>query len=154
MYLKPVYLKRRFGSAPLGAPRIVSTHSTRPCGAGYLTSLVAKTSYNRRGPGRFHLRGGSRQAVAGSFGLDDPGSLTSKEGSGMFRPEVVLSWKAGLIHIFRSLSRISVAGNCPGWHFGFFVCSGGERPRVIHEHPALIFVLETTCRRPVWGFSS
>jgi hypothetical protein len=33
----------------------------------------------------------------------------------MFRPEVVLSWKTGLIHIFGKFSRISGPVKCPGW---------------------------------------
>ena len=88
-----------------------------------------------------------------SFGLDALGPLTSEEGSGMFRPEVVLSRKGGSNHIFRDLSRISGPVSCPldGMSRGAVgsLC-GRTRRRRLRPRP-LIFGCERTNRRPLRG---
>ena len=94
------------------------------------------------------------EAVVRSFGLDALGSLTQGEGSGMFRPEVVLSWKAGSIHIFGELCRISgpvCAQDGTSWMRPF---GGRASAGAVHERRPLIFGRKATSHGPVWGLSS
>jgi hypothetical protein len=94
------------------------------------------------------------EAIVRSFGLDALAPLALGEGSGMFRPEVVLSWKAGSIHIFGELSRISGRVLCPEWHVGIRPFGGRAPVGAVHERQRLIFGRKATSHGPVGGLSS
>ena len=94
------------------------------------------------------------EAVVRSFGLDALEPLTLDEGSGMFRPEVVLSWKSGSNHIFGELSRISIPNLCPGWHvIGSFGPENGRQCAHPQGRP-VIFGTKATSHGPIPVFSS
>jgi len=94
------------------------------------------------------------EAVVRSLGLDALGPFTLEEGSGMFRPEVVLSWKVGSNHVFGQLSRISRPFLCPGWHvIGSSVPENG-RQCALHEGRPPIFGRKATRHGPIRVLSS
>ena len=94
------------------------------------------------------------EAVVGAFGLDVLGPLTSEEGSGMFRSEVVLSGKAGSNHIFGELSRISGPLSCPGWHDARIRLFSGRASEGAYEPRPMIFGRQVRWHRPVRGLGS
>jgi hypothetical protein len=69
----------------------------------------------------------------------------------MFRPEVVLSWKARSIHIFRDLSRNSAPETVER---GMSCALGGGHQTEVRERRPLILGRKATSGRPLWGFSS
>jgi hypothetical protein len=87
-----------------------------------------------------------------SFGPDGARPSSSIAGSGLFRPEVVLSWIAGSHPITGERSRVSGPFSCPEWPVnGHGQFSARELKAAIFRTWTLFFGCDRISRRPLRG---
>ena len=133
--------------------RIHSIRLKRPCGTGYLTSLVPKTSYNTRGPRGFHL---SRWLAIGRGEVVRPRCSWALDlGRGKWnvpaRSRAVMEGRVNS-YLSRFIPDLGDRNTCPGGMSEDACTLEGGHQTEIHERRPLIFGRTATSRRPVWVF--